>query len=164
MISSIFVWCSQTQSQPIVDPTLEIAFIPPLAAGGGTYPGLYLFTGAARLIRPVQQLKSQRLEWVGPLEQVFMEIACLPDDVRADSTHIELDPTNMLSHIASLTPFSDYNQSPRNMYQCQMGKQSMGTPTHAFPHRTDNKLYRLLFPQAPIVQTRRYREYMVRFI
>ena len=26
----------------------------------------------------------------------------------------------MLSLIASLTPFSDFNQSPRNMYQCQV--------------------------------------------
>ena len=34
----------------------------------------------------------------------------------------------MLSVVASLTPFSDFNQSPRNMYQCQMGKQTMGTP------------------------------------
>ena len=34
----------------------------------------------------------------------------------------------MLSVVASLTPYSDYNQSPRNMYQCQMGKQTMGTP------------------------------------
>ena len=34
----------------------------------------------------------------------------------------------MLSIVASLTPFSDYNQSPRNMYQCQMAKQTMGTP------------------------------------
>lgn len=151
----------KTQTPAIVDPTLEVAFVPPLSTGGGTYPGLYLFTGASRMIRPVQQLKSQRLEWIGPLEQVFMEIACLPDDVRTDTTHIELDPTNMLSHIASLTPFSDYNQSPRNMYQCQMGKQSMGTPAHALPYRTDNKLYRLLFPQSPIVQTRRYREYLV---
>ena len=27
----------------------------------------------------------------------------------------------MLSAVASLTPFSDFNQSPRNMYQCQVG-------------------------------------------
>ena len=26
----------------------------------------------------------------------------------------------MLSAIACLTPYSDYNQSPRNMYQCQV--------------------------------------------
>lgn len=47
-----------------------------------------------------------------------VQIACLADDVRPGlTTHRELDPTNMLSLVASLTPFSDYNQSPRNMYQ-----------------------------------------------
>ena len=40
-----------------------------------------------------------------------------------------------------------------------MGKQSMGTPTHSFPYRTDNKLYRLLFPQTPIVRPTLYQQY-----
>lgn len=48
----------------------------------------------------------------------------------------------MLSVVASLTPYSDFNQSPRNMYQCQMGKQTMGTPSQvctwlAAPSMTD---------------------------
>jgi DNA-directed RNA polymerase beta subunit len=43
-------------------------------------------------------------------------------------THEELDTSSMLSEVANFTPFSDFNQSPRNMYQCQMGKQTMGTP------------------------------------
>jgi DNA-directed RNA polymerase I subunit RPA2 len=77
-----------------------------------------------------------------------MEVALLPSDLRSGvTTHQELDPTNMLSLIASLTPFSDYNQSPRNMYQCQMGKQTMGTPVTSYPHRVDNKMYRILTPQ-----------------
>lgn len=77
-----------------------------------------------------------------------MEVALLPSDLRPGvTTHQELDPTNMLSLIASLTPFSDYNQSPRNMYQCQMGKQTMGTPVTSYPHRVDNKMYRILTPQ-----------------
>jgi DNA-directed RNA polymerase I subunit RPA2 len=59
----------------------------------------------------------------------------------------------MLSIIASTVPFADYNQSPRNMYQCQMAKQTMGTPYHNHPYRMDNKVYRLLFPQKPIVAT-----------
>jgi DNA-directed RNA polymerase beta subunit len=41
----------------------------------------------------------------------------------------------MLSVVASMTPYSDYNQSPRNMYQCQMGKQTMGTPAQALQYR-----------------------------
>jgi DNA-directed RNA polymerase I subunit RPA2 len=65
----------------------------------------------------------------------------------------------MLSQIAALTPYSDYNQSPRNMYQCQMGKQTMSTPIHSYKYRSDNKLYRILNVQAPVVQTRDHSAY-----
>ena len=77
----------------------------------------------------------------------------------SQTSHVELDPNNLFSLIASCTPFSDYNQSPRNMYQCQMGKQTMGSPAHSLPHRTDNKLYRIQNPQAPLVQTSRHGEF-----
>ena len=43
-------------------------------------------------------------------------------------------------------------QSPRNIYQCQMAKQTMGTPATALQHRTDNKLYRLQSGQTPVVR------------
>ena len=46
-------------------------------------------------------------------------------------THAETSTAALLSVVASLTPYSDFNQSPRNMYQCQMGKQTMGTPAQA---------------------------------
>ena len=36
------------------------------------------------------------------------------------ATHEEIHPTGMLSVVANLTPWSDHNQSPRNMYQCQV--------------------------------------------
>ena len=49
-------------------------------------------------------------------------------------SHAEPGPGAMLSIVASLTPFSDYNQSPRNMYQCQMAKQTMGTPAQVLAH------------------------------
>ena len=149
----------KVEDSPIIPKTLEVALIP---AGnpGSPYPGLFLFTGAARLVRPVLQRATGKTEYIGPMEQAFMDIACLDEDIREGiTTHQELDPTNMLSLIANLTPFSDQNQSPRNMYQCQMGKQTMGTPAHSLPFRTDNKLYRLQNPQAPIVQTRIHGEY-----
>jgi len=146
-------------TKSVVPETLEVAFLPP-NTNGGPYPGLFLFSGAARLIRPVLNRASGKTEFIGPMEQPFMDIACLPTDIQEGiTTHQEIDPNNMLSLIASLTPFSDYNQSPRNMYQCQMGKQTMGTPCHSLPHRTDNKLYRLQNPQAPIAQTARHSEY-----
>ena len=138
---------------PSVPPNMEVALVPP-GNPGAPYPGLFLFTCPARLVRPVLHRASGKTEYIGPFEQGFLDIACLDEDVREGiSTHQELDPTNILSLIANLTPFSDQNQSPRNMYQCQMGKQTMGTPCHSFPYRSDNKLYRLHTPQAPLVQT-----------
>lgn len=39
----------------------------------GAYPGLFLSTGPARMIRPVKQLFDQQaIEMIGPLEQVSL--------------------------------------------------------------------------------------------
>jgi|UPI00043EBA79 DNA-directed RNA polymerase I subunit RPA2 len=138
---------------------LEVCLIEPTL--GGCFPGLFLSADAARMSRPVKQMDTQRVEWIGPMEQVFMDIAVTKSDVRPATSHMEIKPTNMLSLVASLTPFSDYNQSPRNMYQCQMAKQTMGTPAHSIVHRTDNKMYRIQSPQVPIVQNERLREYQL---
>ncbi|KAG2786660.1 putative DNA-directed RNA polymerase I subunit [Phytophthora cactorum] len=140
-------------------PNLEVCLI--LPTRGGPFPGLYLSADAARMSRPVKQMDTKRIEYIGPMEQVFMDIACTKDDIRPATTHMEIKPTNMLSLVASLTPFSDYNQSPRNMYQCQMAKQTMGTPAHSIVHRSDNKMYRIQSPQIPIVQNERLREYQL---
>jgi DNA-directed RNA polymerase I subunit RPA2 len=103
---------------PIIPPTIEIALIKP--ATFGLYPGLYLYNDMARFIRPVKHLKSGKTEFIGPLEQIYMNIAVTEVDIRENTTHIELSPTNIFSFLADLTPFSDFNQSPRNMYQCQV--------------------------------------------
>ena len=140
--------------------SLEIVCVP-AGEQGGPWPCVYLSTDAARMQRPVRHLGTGKTEWIGPLEQVYLEIACVEEDIRKGvTTHIEVSPANMLSLIASLTPFSDFNQSPRNMYQCQMGKQTMGTPGLAWTHRTDTKMYRLQTPQAPIVHNALYREFL----
>jgi DNA-directed RNA polymerase I subunit RPA2 len=148
-------------SERKVPETMECAYIPP-GSPGAPYSGLYIFTGSARMVRPVLHRASGAVEYIGPLEQGFMDIACLESDIREGiTTHQELDPTNMLNQLANMTPFSDQNQSPRNMYQCQMAKQTMGTPCHGFHYRSDNKLYRLTTPQAPICQTSVHGRYKV---
>lgn len=40
-----------------------------------------------------------------------------------------------------------------------MGKQTMGTPSTALLHRTDNKLYRIQSPQTPIVRPELHNDY-----
>ncbi|CAI2340613.1 unnamed protein product [Caenorhabditis sp. 36 PRJEB53466] len=57
--------------------------------------------------------------------------------------------------------FPDHNQSPRNVYQCQMGKQTMGTAVHAWHARAANKMYRLQFPQQPLLKLEAYEKYQM---
>ncbi|KAI5797927.1 hypothetical protein DFH27DRAFT_515102 [Peziza echinospora] len=165
-------WCSPKQAKLVSDTLrfwkvegthdipldLEIGYVP--VSNGGQYPGIYLFGQQARMLRPVKYLPLDKVDQVGPFEQPHMTIACTPQEITSgDTSHVEFDPTNILSIVANMTPFSDFNQSPRNMYQCQMGKQAMGTPGTATIYRTDNKSYRLQTGQTPIVKAPLYDEY-----
>ncbi|KAN0050755.1 hypothetical protein ACTA71_003903 [Dictyostelium dimigraforme] len=142
-------------NEPSIPKTMEISYAPPTNVQNGQYSGISLFTTGARFMRPVVNLTSGQNELIGPQEQLYMEIAVVPHEViKGVTTHIETSPTAMFSLLANLTPFSDYNQSPRNMYQCQMAKQTMGTPLHSYPFRTDNKLYKVQNVQKPIVHTK----------
>ncbi|KAF4554591.1 DNA-directed RNA polymerase I subunit RPA2-like protein [Elsinoe fawcettii] len=137
---------------------LEIGYIP--NSSGGQYPGIYMFSGPARMFRPVRYVPLDKQDLVGAFEQPYLAIACTDAELASnDSTHVEYDPTNILSIVANQTPFSDFNQSPRNMYQCQMGKQTMGTPGTALKYRTDNKSYKLQTGQTPVVRPPLYNEY-----
>ena len=137
---------------------LEVGYVPPSTKG--QYPGLYLFGGHSRMMRPTKYLPLNKTDILGPFEQVYMDVAVTPAEIENNiHTHVEFSPTNILSILANLTPFSDFNQSPRNMYQCQMGKQTMGTPGVALNHRSDNKLYRLQTGQTPIVKASLYDDY-----
>ncbi|KAK3310002.1 uncharacterized protein B0T15DRAFT_406720 [Chaetomium strumarium] len=161
----IIGWCTPNGAKAVADTLrhwkvqgghgipvqLEIGYVP--TSKGGSYPGIYMSSRAARMVRPVKYLPLGKEDFVGPHEQPYMSIACTEGEViPGDSTHVEFDPTNILSILANMTPFSDFNQSPRNMYQCQMGKQTMGTPGTAIRYRTDNKMYRLQTGQTPIVR------------
>ncbi|KAG0484509.1 hypothetical protein HPP92_008588 [Vanilla planifolia] len=151
-------------SSSVIPDDLEIGYV--ALSEGGAYPGLYLFTSPSRLVRPVKNISgfpdgNANIELIGPFEQAFMEITC-PDGGNGGrpeflpATHEEIHPTGILSVVANLTPWSDHNQSPRNMYQCQMAKQTMGFSGQSLQFRADNKTYHLQTPQSPIVRTAAY--------
>mmetsp|Transcript_27888 Transcript_27888/g.68041 ORF Transcript_27888/g.68041 Transcript_27888/m.68041 type:complete len:749 (-) Transcript_27888:3189-5435(-) len=101
------------------------------------------------------------IEIIGTLEQCFLNIDNL--DYQSSfftknmvGTHSEIEASNILSVIAGATPFSDLNQSPRNMYQCQMSKQSVGTPFYTFWRRDDIKSFFFVKPSSSNLQKQNY--------
>ncbi|KAG5831418.1 hypothetical protein ANANG_G00303520 [Anguilla anguilla] len=142
-----------------IPPWTEIVLVPQTGKAS-VYPGLHLFTTPCRLVRPVQNLALGQEELIGTFEQLFINVGIFEGEIEPGvTTHQELFPHSMLSVVANFIPYSDHNQSPRNMYQCQMGKQTMGFPLHSYQDRSDNKLYRLQTPQSPLVRPYMYDHY-----
>lgn len=107
LATNLRIW--KTEGKHDVPLDLEIGLV--LESKGGQYPGLFLFASRSRMMRPVKYLANGRDDQIGPFEQVYMNIACLPEEIESSvSTHVEHNPTNFLSILANLTPFSDFNQ------------------------------------------------------
>jgi DNA-directed RNA polymerase II subunit RPB2 len=69
-------------------------------------------------------------------------------------THVEIHGSVFYGVSASLIPFPDHNQSPRNTYQCAMVRQAQGIPSsNAKKHRMDPSFMEMWYAQRPLVET-----------
>ena len=100
------------------------------------------------------------LLWMGMIElldaneeencYVAMDYASLEQN----HTHLEIYPPSILGVGASIIPYPEHNQSPRNTYESAMAKQSLGFSTPLMNASTYVRQHFMLYPQIPVVTTK----------
>ncbi|AJU09734.1 Ret1p [Saccharomyces cerevisiae YJM1460] len=99
-------------------------------------------------------LKLGLVEYLDVNEENDSYIALYEKDIVPSMTHLEIEPFTILGAVAGLIPYPHHNQSPRNTYQCAMGKQAIGAIAYNQFKRIDTLLYLMTYPQQPMVKTK----------
>ncbi|MEO9321023.1 MAG: DNA-directed RNA polymerase subunit B [Nitrososphaera sp.] len=141
---------------------------------------LYVSCNAGRVLRPLAVVKDGRpllsmetiekvtkkfLSWTDLLYMGVIElvdaneeencyVAIDPKKIEPSHTHLEIFPSAILGVGASIIPYPEHNQSPRNTYESAMAKQSLGFSTPLMNASTYVRQHFMLYPQTPVVSTK----------
>jgi DNA-directed RNA polymerase III subunit RPC2 len=103
-----------------------------------------------------------KIEYLDTNEETDSDLALYESEIyyskqnsdHPNTSHIEIAPFTVLGAVAGLIPYPHHNQSPRNTYQCAMGKQAIGIIAYNQLCRADTLLYLMVYSQNPMVRSR----------
>ena len=145
----------------------------------GATKRLYVNCNAGRVLRPliitkdnkslltqdlVEKVKKRFLSWSDLIRTGIIELIdaneeencyiAIDQEKIKKHTHMEVFSSAILGAGASIIPYPEHNQSPRNTYQSAMAKQSLGFSTPLMNTSTYVRQHLMLYPQVPIVTTK----------
>jgi DNA-directed RNA polymerase subunit B len=145
----------------------------------GATKRLYINCNAGRVLRPVILIKDGKslltndliektskklVSWLDLIRMGIIELIDANEEENCDITfdekntkkftHLEIFSSSILGAGASIIPYPEHNQSPRNTYESAMAKQSLGFSTPMMNTSTYVRQHFMLYPQTPIVSTK----------
>ncbi|HSL12948.1 MAG TPA: DNA-directed RNA polymerase subunit B [Nitrososphaeraceae archaeon] len=141
---------------------------------------LYISCNSGRVLRPlaivkegkslmtsevIEKINKKFLSWIDLIYMGIIELVDANEEencfisidlnaIDSNTTHIEIYPPSILGIGASVIPYPEHNQSPRNTYESAMAKQSLGFSTPLMNASTYVRQHFMLYPQIPIVSTK----------
>ncbi|MDQ3840199.1 MAG: DNA-directed RNA polymerase subunit B [Thermoproteota archaeon] len=141
---------------------------------------LYISCNAGRVLRPlsiivegkslvtneiIEKINKKFLSWSDLLYMGIIELVDANEEencyismevnrLESANTHLEIFPSAILGVGASIIPYPEHNQSPRNTYESAMAKQSLGFSTPLMNASTYVRQHFMLYPQTPMVSTK----------
>jgi DNA-directed RNA polymerase subunit B len=141
---------------------------------------LYISCNSGRVLRPliivrdgrslitdeiIEKIQKKFLSWTDLLHTGILELVDANEEencyvnigtevIDVSHTHLEVFPSSILGVGASIIPYPEHNQSPRNTYESAMAKQSLGFSTPLMNASTYVRQHLMLYPQTPMVSTK----------
>jgi DNA-directed RNA polymerase II subunit RPB2 len=98
------------------------------------------------------------IEWCDPMEmnEAYISWWGGAEELTPAHTHCEIHPSTLTGLMASMIPYSNHNQAPRNQLSNSQSKQGIGYMATNIKNRYDTYSHQLCYGEAPLCRTFAY--------